>query len=194
MTTPQRAYIDALHTAYTLYLPKHQAAQGHANAAVLVALCYHQHQWCFLITRRALHLRHHPGQLSFPGGRLDQGETAWQAAQRELTEETGITADFIKLWGALPAINTSTGFIVQPYLAELTPGYQLTLSRDEVDSVLYLPVDDALWSPNWVFEHWQLRQRQQPLHFLAIGSRLLWGASAHMLRQLSAHLSPSVSP
>ena len=126
-------------------------------------------------------------------GRIDHEETPWQAAQRELFEETGIDAEFVELWGELPAINTSTGYLVQPYLAQLKAGYPLSLSPSEVESVLYIPVDTALWSRQWVTEHWTLRQQRQQLHFLALEQRLLWGASAQILRQLSQQLSPQLS-
>lgn len=185
--------LNLLRSRFTLLRPTHPGAIGPINAAVMLPLCWHQQQWCFLITRRSLTLRHHPGQLSFPGGRIDLGETAWQAAQRELFEETGITAEFVELWGELPAINTSTGYLVQPYLAKLKAGYPLSLSPSEVESVLYIPVDTALWSRQWVTEHWTLRQQRQQLHFLALEQRLLWGASAQILRQLSQQLSPQLS-
>lgn len=181
--------LHTLRSRFNLLRPTQQGAIGPINAAVMVPLCWHQHQWCFLITRRSLTLRHHPGQLSFPGGRIDLGETPWQAAQRELFEETGIDGEFVELWGELPAINTSTGYLVQPYLAQLKAGYELSLSQSEVESVLYIPVDTALWSRQWVSEHWMLRQQRQQLHFLALEQRLLWGASAQILRQLSQQLS-----
>lgn len=183
------AQLASLHTHFVLQQSA-ISVHGQANSAVVLPLCLHQQQWCFLITRRALHLRHHPGQLSFPGGRIEPGETPWQAALRELSEEVGVAPHHVKYWGQLPAINTSTGFIVQPYVVQLAADTQLHIQAGEVDSLLFVPIEQALASPNWRTESWQLRARTQQLHFLAIGSRLLWGASAQMLRQFAAHVAP----
>lgn len=180
-------------SAFLLQPPTHIAAAGHPNAAVLLPLVELDGKWHFLMTRRALHLRHHPGQVSFPGGRIDPGETPQEAALRELTEETGITREFVTLLGQLPAINTSTGFIVQPYLAALRSGFRLQLSADEVDSLVYLPCALALEDHAWVSETWPLRKRLQQLHFLAVDERLVWGASAQILRQLSQQLGINMS-
>lgn len=167
-----------------------KSSDDQPNSAVVLPICWHQQRWCLLMTRRALQMRHHPGQLSFPGGRIDGDETPWQAALRELSEEIGVDAQHVDYWGQLPAINTSTGFVVQPYVVQLSAKSQIQVQPSEVDSVLYIPIEIALASPNWRTEQWQLRGRSQQLHFLAIGPRLIWGASAQMLRQFAMHVAP----
>lgn len=180
----------ALLRAHFVLQPCAKSSDGQPNSAVVLPICWHQQQWCLLMTRRALQMRHHPGQLSFPGGRIDGNETPWQAALRELSEEIGVDAHHVDYWGALPAINTSTGFVVQPYVVQLSPDIQITVQPSEVDSLLFLPLEIALASPQWRTEHWRLRGRVQQLHFLAVGSRLIWGASAQMLRQFAKHVMP----
>lgn len=161
------------------------------NAAVLVPVFRHHGQWTLLMTRRALHLRHHPGQLSFPGGRIEHGELPATAALRETYEEIGIQPEQVRLLGQLPAINTSTGFIVQPWLGMLQRLPQLQIQASEVDSVLLLPLHEALSSRRRQSEVWSLRGRQQLLHFIPWQQHLIWGASAEILYQLAQHIAPS---
>lgn len=159
-----------------------------ANAAVLLPVFYQHDRWMLLMTRRSLQLRHHPGQLSFPGGRIEAGEASAQAALRETFEETGIRPEQVRLLGRLPAINTSTGFIVQPWLGLLAELPPLHLQQSEVDSVLLIPLAQALSAERRRSEHWQLRGRPQLLHFIPWQGQLIWGASAEMLYQLSLQL------
>lgn len=169
--------------------PQRQAdAKGAVNAAVLVPVFWHQQQWQLLMTQRALHLKHHPGQISFPGGKLESGESPAAAALRELEEEVGIPASQVKLLGSLPRINTSTGFIVQPWLGILSAPPQPVIDPAEVASVLHVPLSHALSPQQRHSEYWQLRGKYQHLHFIPFGERLIWGASAQILFQLAQQL------
>jgi len=141
------------------------------------------------MTRRALHLRHHPGQISFPGGRIEAGENSASAALREAFEETGIPPHQVRLLGQLPAINTSTGFIVQPWLGLLDQLPALQLQATEVDSVLLLPLHEALSAQRRQTEVWPLRGRRQLLHFIPWQQHLIWGASAEILYQLAQQVA-----
>ncbi|MDZ7903653.1 MAG: CoA pyrophosphatase [Rheinheimera sp.] len=125
----------------TLRPQQHDAIlEAQVNAAVLLPVWYAEGQWQLLLTRRALHLRHHPGQISFPGGRLEAGETALVAAKREAFEEVGIQPQLITDSRiALPALSTSTGFVVKPWLAVLAQAPELKLQTSEVASSLYHP-------------------------------------------------------
>ena len=159
------------------------------NAAVLLPVFRQHGDWTLVMTRRALHLRHHPGQISFPGGRIEVGESTAQAALRETYEEIGIPPSAVQLLGCLPAINTSTGFIVQPWLGLLNTQPVFSVHPDEVDSVLLLPLREALCAQRRKTEIWQLRGRQQQLHFIPWQQQLIWGASAEILYQLAGQVS-----
>lgn len=161
-----------------------------ANAAVLLLLFEENGQLQLLLTRRAAHLRHHPGQLSFPGGKIETGETAAAAALRETFEETGIEPRQIQLLGSLAALNTSTGFIVQPWLGYIPTRPRMVLQPTEVAAVLTMPLQYALPQADGR-SHWhQLQFGQRTLHFLPFDGQLIWGASAAMLQQLVQQLSP----
>ncbi len=161
-----------------------------ANAAVMLLLFEENGQLQLLLTRRAAHLRHHPGQISFPGGKIETGETAAAAALRETYEETGIEPRQIQLLGSLAALNTSTGFIVQPWLGYIPTRPRLVLQPTEVAAVLTMPLQYALPQADGR-SHWhQLQFGQRTLHFLPFEGQLIWGASAAMLQQLVQQLSP----
>ncbi len=182
-------YLPAQLQATTASTPVVEAV----NAAVLLLLFEQQGQLHLLLTQRALHLRHHPGQISFPGGKIEAGETACQAALRETAEETGITADSIQLLGTLPTFNTSTGFIVQPCVGYLPRLPTLILQPNEVASILRLPLHYALPQTSGK-THWhQLQLQQRTLHFLPFQGRLIWGATAGMLQQLLQQLQQTTA-
>lgn len=191
MSTFQASAFEDSHwlCRYLLQAPPPDKAAGTANAAVLLPLFRHDGEWTLLMTRRALHLRHHPGQLSFPGGRIESGESSAAAALREAYEETGIDPTTVQLLGQLPAINTSTGFIVEPWLGLLDGLPTLQLQRDEVDSVLLLPLQEALSARRRQTEIWPLRGKQQRLHFIPWQQHLIWGASAEILYLLAQQVA-----
>ncbi len=157
-------------------------------AAVLVPLM-HGPAGGVLLTKRAEHLRSHAGQVSFPGGRIDPTDAGpEQAALREAQEEIGLAPDQVELAGRLPTYVTGTGYLITPILGLLPDTVDLTLSRDEVDSVFILPLAVLLdpaapqrrraelrgrWREFWVWPH--------PEHYI-------WGATAGILVNLAQSL------
>ena len=174
----------------TRFLLQQQATSPpvHANAAVLLLLWQEQQQWQLLLTRRAWHLRHHPGQISFPGGRIEPGESAKAAALRETEEEIGVPATAIRLLGSLPPIATSTGFVVSPWLGLLNSPPKLQLQADEVAEVFTLPLGYALSRQHQQQRWFSQPYRQQSLYFLPYQGQLIWGATAAILHQLAEQL------
>ncbi len=162
--------------------------ENSVNAAVLIPVWLSAEGWQVLLTKRALHLRHHPGQISFPGGRIEAGETALTAAMREAQEEVGIHSAEIRWTGQLPALSTSTGFVVKPFLALLNSAPCLKLQVDEVAEVLIVPLAYLLDPANRTTETWLLRNTRQELHFIPWHQHLIWGASAAILASLQRQI------
>lgn len=98
-----------------------------------------------LLTRRALHLRNHPGQWSLPGGRIEAGESAAQAALRELAEEVGLRLDSSAVLGCLDDFATRSGFVITPVVVWAGPARDpLQPNPDEVASIHRVPVAEFM--------------------------------------------------
>jgi len=170
---------------FLLHQQPARASLNTANAAVMLLIWQEQQQLQLLLTRRAMHLRHHPGQISFPGGKIEAGETALAAAIRESEEEIGVPAMQIRVLGSLPGISTSSGFSVSPWLGLLPCRPQLKLQQSEVADAFSLPLHYALSQSErrarWVSQPYQHGQ----LHFLPYQGQLIWGATAAILHQLA---------
>jgi 8-oxo-dGTP pyrophosphatase MutT (NUDIX family) len=116
---------------------------GRRRAAVAqVLLSDDEGRACFLITRRTATLRKHTGQWALPGGRLDPGETAEDAALRELREEVGLTLDGSAVLGVLDDYGTRSGFIITPVVVWAGPVGELTPNPAEVAKIFRVPLDD----------------------------------------------------
>lgn len=163
------------------------------SAAVLIILREGPLGLEVLLTQRALHLRHHPGQISFPGGRLEKGETSCMAALRETEEEIGLNAASLQVIGQLPSYVTGTGFFMTPHLALLRQGAStaLTLQTNEVESAFWLPLQSLSQAAHWYSEEVQLKGQKHQIYFYPFQNKLLWGATAavlvNLLEQLSAN-------
>ena len=111
------------------------------HASVLVPLVKRD-RLMVLLTQRTDHLTDHPGQISFPGGRVESTDVdATATALREAHEEIGLDADHVDVLGALPTYTTGTGFIVTPVFALIEPGFTVTADPFEVAEVFEVPLD-----------------------------------------------------
>ena len=151
-------------------------------AAVLVALIDRSDGPRVLLTRRTEALRHHAGQISFPGGSIDPGDAdPLAAALREAEEEVGLARALARPLGYLDPFVTITGFHVYPVVATVSRGYVPRLDPTEVAEAIEVPLDFLLDAGN-VHElevDWQGRRRQL-LEYRYQGHRI-WGATAAML-------------
>ncbi|GHG71679.1 coenzyme A pyrophosphatase [Alishewanella longhuensis] len=154
------------------------------QSAVLVPIVDYGDRLSLLFTQRALHLNHHPGQISFPGGKLEANETPAAAALRETEEEIGVKAAEIELLGQLQSYNTLTGFQISPWVGVLPASAKISIDPQEVIAVFEVPLSyfieptnrHQLWLP------WQDLPRQ--LHFMPYQDKLIWGATAAIIQQL----------
>ncbi len=157
------------------------AARELRPAAVLVGICEGQ----VILTKRASHLKHHPGQIAFPGGKLEPGETPEQAALREAQEEIGLEASHVTPLLRLPSHETVTGFSITPILARVTPS-RFTCDPSEVDEAFTVPLKHLLDPQNYQVHRRQWRGTWRAYYAVPWGPYYIWGATARILRTLAA--------
>ena len=112
---------------------------GQRPASVLMPLVSRADGWNVLLTRRPEHMNNHAGQISFPGGRTEAGETPLEGALRETHEEVGIMAQDIFPIGRLPSFNAVSAFRVTPYVGIFDPHAQIIPAPAEVDEAFEIP-------------------------------------------------------
>jgi 8-oxo-dGTP pyrophosphatase MutT (NUDIX family) len=154
---------------------------GSKPAAVVLVLYRQDGEWYIPFVVRRADLPSHPGQVGLPGGRVRQGETAWQAAAREVEEEIGVrAADLEPLGAGLPLYAAVTNFSVVPFVAGLrAEGPRFRPDRRELEAVLEVPLrrllDPAKWHdgpPPW------------PGPNFPFGGTSIWGLTARLLADL----------
>ena len=158
-------------------------------AAVLIPVVDHGDDPTLLLTRRSDSLASHTGQIAFPGGRLDPGETVVQAALREAVEEVGLSPDHVEPLGLSDAYETVTGFLVTPVVAWVRPGFTLTTDPREVAESFETPWDFLMDEANHRREFYDAPDGARRWFWaMPWGERYIWGATAGMLRSLWGRL------
>ncbi|MBI1180855.1 MAG: CoA pyrophosphatase [Alphaproteobacteria bacterium] len=154
-------------------------------AAVLVPIVEHVSGPTVLLTTRTDHLSHHAGQVSFPGGRVDEEDSGpVDTALRETEEEIGLHRSFVEVVGALDVYETGTGFSITPVVGLVRPGFALTLQADEVANVFEVPLDFFLEPANHQRESRVWRGSLRHYYVMPYDGHHIWGATAGMLVNL----------
>ena len=154
-------------------------------AAVLVGVMEREGEARVLLTQRKATLSKHGGQIAFPGGRLDKGETALQAALREAEEETGLAQRFVQPLGFLDGYLTVTGYFVVPVVARILPEHVLTPQVDEVDDIFDVPLSFLLNAANRETHTREWNGLSRHYYVYPYEQRYIWGATAGMLKNLA---------
>lgn len=151
-------------------------------AAVLVPIVEHSEGMTILLTQRATHLKHHPGQISFPGGRIEPEDAGpLEAALRETEEEIGLARDYIRIAGYLEPHIVLTGYWITPVVGFVRPGFALTLDEREVAGTFEVPLDHILDVANHRSRERMLGTTALQVHDIPYGERNIWGATAGIL-------------
>jgi 8-oxo-dGTP pyrophosphatase MutT (NUDIX family) len=140
-----------------------------------------------VFTRRRGDLRRHAGEISFPGGRRDEGETLVETALREAHEEIGLPPDAVDLLGALePTPTFVTNYAIYPFVGLIEPGFEWVIGEAEVAEVLELPLDTL----RAVYAERRLVRRGIPFRTptYEVDGHLIWGATGRIVQDLLARL------
>lgn len=159
-------------------------------AGVLVAIDLTTPAPSLILTKRSARLKHHPGQISFPGGKQDPSDAdPVAAALREAEEEIALPPRAVDVLGTLPPHETVTGFRVTPVLGLIRSPVTLTPEAGEVEEVFRVPFAFVTDPANFRVEgrRWQGRRR----HYYAVpwGPYYIWGATGRILRALADRLA-----
>lgn len=159
-------------------------------AAVLVAICEGPAGPEVLLTKRASGLKHHPGQIAFPGGKIDDGDSSAEAAAlREAQEEVGLNPALVRVLGRLPAHETVTGYTVIPILAHIGGPFVTRAEAGEVEEVFRVPLAHLADRSRYRIERRQWRGQWRRYYAVPWGPYYIWGATARMLRGLADRLA-----
>ena len=184
---------ETFRTALALHQPI--VREGQRRAAVAVIIHFVGHQAHLLLTRRAITVSNHKGQVAFPGGGVESGDVDLiDTALRETEEEVGLPRACLTVVGRLDDIFTVTGeTVVTPVVAfakddELPP---MTAQPSEVARIFSIPFRDLLEDSLWRTEQTHFRGRTYPLYYFDYDGETLWGLSAFIVRQMLSICVPS---
>ena len=154
-------------------------------AAVLVAVWRDQ----LILTKRASHLKHHPGQIAFPGGKVEAHDVSPEAAAlREAHEEIGLRPEKVEVLGRLSPHETVTGFSMTPVLGLVRDDLNLVPEAGEVEEAFTVPLTHVLDPVNFAIERRLWRGQWRRYYTSAYGPYYIWGATARVLRGLAERM------
>lgn len=157
-------------------------APEHRRACVLIPLLRNGPEWSILFTRRAENMAAHSGQVAFPGGGLEAGETLEQAATREAEEEVGIPQQQVELIGRLDDMITNSGFLVAPFVGIVHASVDYVMQESEVVEIFEVPIEALLDPRNPEVRYVAFRTRHYPAYFYLYGRYEIWGLTGRMLK------------
>ena len=160
-------------------------------AAVLVTVWLRPEGAAVILTKRSSRLKHHPGQIAFPGGKVDAGDAGRQAAAlRETHEEIGLDPARVEVIGALPVHETVTGFAVTPFVGLIYGPFKPVPEAGEVEEVFTVPLAHVLTPARYAIEHRRWMGVWLRYYAVPYGPYYTWGATARILRELAERVGP----
>jgi 8-oxo-dGTP pyrophosphatase MutT (NUDIX family) len=158
-------------------------APQYRRAAVLIPLIGDgDGGYSLLLTRRSENLASHSGQIAFPGGGVEEGETLQDAAWRETEEEVGIPRDNVEIFGRLDDLVTNSGFLVAPFPAVVHDRIDYVMQESEVAEIFEVPVDALLDERLPEVRYVSFRGRRYPAYYYPYGAYEIWGLTGRMLK------------
>jgi 8-oxo-dGTP pyrophosphatase MutT (NUDIX family) len=160
------------------------------RAAILMPIVSRQGVDHFVLTKRSMWLKHHPGQVSFPGGKVEASDdNAQSAALREAHEEIGLNPMSVEVLGKLAPHETVTGFDIQPYIGRIASDFIAKREIGEVDEVFEVPIAYLANPENYRIEGRVWLGAKRYYYVAPYGPYYIWGATARVLKQFADRMS-----
>lgn len=158
-------------------------------AGVLIPVMQRAAELSVLLTQRSVELKHHAGQVSFPGGRMEaHDEDVRITALRETHEEVGIEPHHVSVIGYLGPMPTITGYAVTPVVGLVSDAAELAIDRTEVEYVFEVPLEFLMNASNDQWVERQFHGRAIPMVEFHYEGQRIWGATAQMLLMFRKYL------
>lgn len=159
-------------------------------AGVLVPVFMRDDALRVVLTKRSSALKHHPGQIAFPGGKVDGGDAdVFAAALREAHEEIGLPPGEVEVFGALPNHETVTGFAMTPVLGRIRADFVPIPEVGEVDEVFSVPMDHVMNPARYSIQSRRWRGQRRYYYAVPYGPYYIWGATARILWGLADRMA-----
>lgn len=158
---------------------------GARDSAVLIPLIEDEGRVSVVLTRRADHLRNHAGEVSFPGGRMEPGESPWDTALREAEEEIALDRGLVTRVGELSRLTTFvSNSLIMPVVGAVDGRPVFVPHPGEVSRVLVVPLTEFVRDDTHFSETWTTERGQFDVHFFHLEDETVWGATARMINSL----------
>ena len=156
------------------------------EAGVLVPLIERPCGMHLILTKRAAHLAVHPGQIAFPGGKLDKTDASLEiAALRETQEEIGIYPKDVKILGQLAQHSTVTGFQISPFVGHIKDNVTMKVQITEVAEIFEVPLCYLMNTNNYRVGNLTWQNKKRYFYNIPYGPYYIWGATARILKGLA---------
>jgi 8-oxo-dGTP pyrophosphatase MutT (NUDIX family) len=144
-----------------------------------------EHGLSVVLTRRADHLKNHRGEVSFPGGRVEESESLVEAALREAEEEIGLRKSLVRVIGQLdPHATFVSNSLIVPIVAIVDASAQFIANESEVSRILIVPLTELVQEASYDNEWWTTPRGELNIHFFYLDDETIWGATGRILRQM----------
>ena len=155
-------------------------------ASVMVPLIKRERGLSIMLTKRASHLKHHPGQISFPGGKVEPTDkNGWDAARREAYEEIALPYGHPKQLGTLSSHETVTGFVVTPFVALIEDPFTPIADPGEVEEIFEVPLQAVTDLDRFSIQYRMWKGQKRKYYTVPWGQYYIWGATARILHGLA---------
>jgi 8-oxo-dGTP pyrophosphatase MutT (NUDIX family) len=182
--------VESIKLFFQSFQRKTHENSGLISAAVLIPIFEREGRLHVVLTKRTNGVKHHKGQISFPGGAKDSGDvTIIDAALREAEEEIGLSKDTVELLGVYNDFVTPSGFCITPVVAFLPSMTAFSLNTSEVSEVFDVPLSFFLDNRNEHVKFPVLNGIKKPVYYYYYGEHEIWGATASLVRSFLIDLT-----